>query len=145
VAQSAQREIRENKKVDPGNELGRIYETTRKRTRDRQEAPGRVGEVDGDNGVAIDRDQSGADRLVQPGGCGAELSQIYDNFLQRHTEAVQQQSFPISDARSISTASVGKDRAPRNVDLAHLDIRWRYIGAGFGLLREIMDRGFRTP
>src|SRR5262249_59736006 len=27
---------------------------------------------------------------------------IYDSFLQRHTESVQQQTFPVSDARAIS-------------------------------------------
>ena len=34
---------------------------------------------------------------------------LYDNFLQRHTETVQQQSFPISDARSLSPATVIQD------------------------------------
>src|SRR5439155_18810786 len=33
---------------------------------------------------------------------------LYDNFLQQHTESVQQQTFPISDARLISPASVAK-------------------------------------
>ena len=32
--------------------------------------------------------------------------QLYDNFLQRHTASVQQQSLPITDARMISSASV---------------------------------------
>ena len=33
---------------------------------------------------------------------------IYDSFLQRHTESVQQQSFPISDARPISSATASQ-------------------------------------
>ena len=33
---------------------------------------------------------------------------LYDNFLQRHTESVQQQTFPVSEARQISAASAVK-------------------------------------
>ena len=38
---------------------------------------------------------------------------IYDNFLQRYTESLQQQSFPISDARilTVSLAPVGQKRS----------------------------------
>src|SRR5262245_64205246 len=33
---------------------------------------------------------------------------LYDNFLQRHTESIQQQTFPVTEARQISAASAIK-------------------------------------
>jgi len=69
---------------------------------------------------------------------------IYDSFLQRHTESVQQQSYPISDARLLSPASVSKT-APRPLQIWLTTIfAGGLLGIGFGSLREIMDRGFRT-
>jgi succinoglycan biosynthesis transport protein ExoP len=69
---------------------------------------------------------------------------IYDSFLQRHTESVQQQSYPISDARALSPASVGKT-GPRALQIWMVTIfAGGMLGIGFGTLREIMDRGFRT-
>jgi polysaccharide biosynthesis transport protein len=69
---------------------------------------------------------------------------IYDSFLQRHTESVQQQSFPISDARAISPASVSQT-APRALRVWLVAIfAGGMLGAGLGALREMMDRGFRT-
>src|SRR5262245_50338663 len=69
---------------------------------------------------------------------------IYDSFLQRHTESVQQQTFPISDARAISqaTASQTSPQALRVWSMATL--AGLLLGAGLGALREMRDRGFRT-
>ena len=69
---------------------------------------------------------------------------IYESFLQRHTEAVQQQSFPISEARQISPASVAKT-GPQDLKIWLATIfAGGMLGVGFGALREIRDRGFRT-
>src|SRR5262249_15763214 len=69
---------------------------------------------------------------------------LYDSFLQRHTETVQQQSFPISDARSISPASTAKT-GPRVLQTWLATIfAGGMIGIGFAAFRETMDRGFRT-
>jgi succinoglycan biosynthesis transport protein ExoP len=69
---------------------------------------------------------------------------LYDNFLQRHTESVQQQTFPITEARQISAASAIKT-APKTVQVWMVTIiAGGLIGAGLGALREIMDRRFRT-
>jgi succinoglycan biosynthesis transport protein ExoP len=69
---------------------------------------------------------------------------LYDSFLQQHTESVQQQSFPISDARSISPASV-RQTGPLTFRAWMITIfAGGMLGVGFGVLREIMDRGFRT-
>ena len=69
---------------------------------------------------------------------------IYESFLQRHTEAVQQQSFPISEARQVSPASVVKT-GPQALKIWLATIfAGGMLGVGFGALREIRDRGFRT-
>lgn len=69
---------------------------------------------------------------------------IYDDFLQRHTETVQQQSFPATEARLISPASVYRS-GPR------LSYVWLVtimvgsaLGIGLGALRELLDHVFRT-
>ena len=69
---------------------------------------------------------------------------IYESFLQRHTEAVQQQSFPISEARQVSPASVLKT-GPQALKIWLATIfAGGAVGVGFGAFREIRDRGFRT-
>src|SRR5262249_22817935 len=40
---------------------------------------------------------------------------LYDNFLQRHTETIQQQTFPISDARPVSTAGGASKTSPKTL------------------------------
>jgi polysaccharide biosynthesis transport protein len=69
---------------------------------------------------------------------------LYDSFLQRHTETVQQQSFPISDARSVSPATVIKTGPKRLQAWIMTIFAGGMLGVGFGALREILDRGFRT-
>jgi polysaccharide biosynthesis transport protein len=69
---------------------------------------------------------------------------LYDTFLVQHTEAVQQQSFPISDARLVSSASASQT-GPKTLRAWLTTIfAGGMLGVGFGMLREIMDRGFRT-
>jgi polysaccharide biosynthesis transport protein len=71
---------------------------------------------------------------------------LYDNFLQRYMESVQQQSFPITDARVISAATrpLGKSNPRSKLVLALATI----VGLGFGIVfaawRELADRVFRT-
>src|SRR5262249_60379146 len=67
---------------------------------------------------------------------------LYDNFLKRHTEAVQQQTFPITEARQISAASAIKT-APKTAQVWMVTvIAGGLIGAGLRGLREITDRRF---
>jgi succinoglycan biosynthesis transport protein ExoP len=72
---------------------------------------------------------------------------MFENFLQRYTEAVQQQSFPISDAQVISRADppLGKS-FPKTTLLAVLGI---LVGGGCGFAHSIvvrnLDRTIRTP
>ena len=71
---------------------------------------------------------------------------LYDNFLQRYMESVQQQSFPITEARVITAAtrplSKSKPKTILVLGLAAL------LGLGFGFAgaawRDFADRVFRT-
>ena len=71
---------------------------------------------------------------------------LYQSFLQRNQELVQQQSFPITEARVILSAQ----RPARPTDPRRLRVLAMMLmfGAGLGVclaaLREFRDRGFRT-
>jgi succinoglycan biosynthesis transport protein ExoP len=70
---------------------------------------------------------------------------LYDTFLQRYMESVQQQSFPLSEARMITQASGGYRSAPNTFQVvAMAAMGGLFLGVGIGLLREISDRVFRT-
>ena len=71
---------------------------------------------------------------------------IYDNFLQRYMESVQQQSFPISEARLISSASrpLQKSHPQTLLTLAIAGFGGLMFGFGIALLRDMSDRVFRT-
>jgi succinoglycan biosynthesis transport protein ExoP len=77
----------------------------------------------------------------------AETSRaIYDMFLQRYMETVQQQSFPISDAHIISPAAPPDHQSHPKILLvlfAAASIA-TLIAVGIGLLFDWTDRGFRT-
>jgi succinoglycan biosynthesis transport protein ExoP len=71
---------------------------------------------------------------------------LYDNFLQRYTESVQQQSFPISEARLISPATPPNTRSsPKRLMILELScLVGSTLGFGIGWLRDRMDAAFRT-
>jgi succinoglycan biosynthesis transport protein ExoP len=71
---------------------------------------------------------------------------LYDNFLQRYMESVQQQSFPVTDARLITQAThpFSKSSPRTAMVLSMASVLGLLIGLGAGLLRELSDRGFRT-
>ncbi|WP_024513305.1 polysaccharide biosynthesis tyrosine autokinase [Bradyrhizobium sp. ARR65] len=72
---------------------------------------------------------------------------LYETFLQRYMGSAQQESFPISEARVIFPASPpqSKSKPKTSVILALALFGGVGLGAGLGLLRELMDRVFRTP
>jgi polysaccharide biosynthesis transport protein len=127
------------------DELGRIAETYKseyviaKRRLDEQEArlTAAVSQT-GDTSqslIALNSLQSSAQ----------SYRKIYDNFLGLYTQSIQQQSFPVSEARLISPAAGALKTYPRN------GLVWTFallaggmFGAGIGALREFMDRAFRT-
>lgn len=71
---------------------------------------------------------------------------LYESFLQRYMGAVQQESFPITEARVISPASppAGKSKPKSALILALGLLGGVAFGTALGLLRDVMDRVFRT-
>ena len=71
---------------------------------------------------------------------------LYDNFLQRYVESVQQQSFPITEARIISEASrpLSKSHPKTLLTLAVAAFGGLLIGIGIGAWRDVFDNVFRS-
>jgi len=71
---------------------------------------------------------------------------MYDNFLQRYMESVQQQSFPITEARVISAATTPlKKSSPKSlVVLAASILGGLMLSFGAAMARELTDKVFRT-
>ncbi|KJC49466.1 exopolysaccharide biosynthesis protein [Bradyrhizobium sp. LTSP885] len=71
---------------------------------------------------------------------------MYDNFLQKYMESVQQQSFPITEARVISAASTPLVKTyPKSfVVLAASLLGGILLGLGAAVARELTDNVFRT-
>ena len=72
---------------------------------------------------------------------------IYENFLQRYTQAVQDQSFPITEARVMSAAVPPlKKSSPKELIVLGLGlVLGLVLGLGMAVLRELLDQGLRTP
>ena len=69
---------------------------------------------------------------------------LYDNFLQQHTVSIQQQTFPVTEARQTSAASVLKTSPKPLLVWPVTILAGGILAVGLGVLREIWDRGFRT-
>ncbi|MGL4325134.1 MAG: AAA family ATPase [Beijerinckiaceae bacterium] len=71
---------------------------------------------------------------------------LHDNFVQRYLAAVQQQSFPISDARIITPATApAQPSAPKSMlILAGALVLGFGLGGALALAREMLDRRVRT-
>jgi succinoglycan biosynthesis transport protein ExoP len=71
---------------------------------------------------------------------------LYQTFMQRYQEAVQQQSFPITEARVINRAwTPGAPSYPKKGIILPLSLLvGAMFGAGLGVLREYRDRAFRV-
>jgi exopolysaccharide transport family protein len=71
---------------------------------------------------------------------------IYDNFLQRYMEAIQQQSFPITESHVISAATAPKQKSsPRaSIVLGASAVLGLFLGFAVAGLREALDPVFRS-
>jgi polysaccharide biosynthesis transport protein len=71
---------------------------------------------------------------------------LYESFLQRYMGSVQQESFPISEARVISPASPPPSKSkPKSLLVLAMGIMGGIaLGSALGFFREITDRVFRT-
>jgi polysaccharide biosynthesis transport protein len=126
------------------DELGRIEETYKS---EYEIATKREGELEKGVGALVSQStetNQAQVALFSLESAAQSYRKLYDSFLQQYTESVQQQSYPISDARSLSSASVTKT-GPKTLQAWLLPIfAGGMLGFGIGALREIMDRGFRT-
>ena len=71
---------------------------------------------------------------------------LYQNFLQRYTQAVQDQSFPVPEARVITTAVPPQRKSePRTtIILAFAVVLGGALGFAVAFAREILDQGLRS-
>jgi succinoglycan biosynthesis transport protein ExoP len=71
---------------------------------------------------------------------------LYDNFLQRYMESVQQQSFPITEARVITPASrpLSKSHPQTLLVLAVSGFGGLMLAFAIATVRDLSDRVFRT-
>jgi polysaccharide biosynthesis transport protein len=82
--------------------------------------------------------------LVSLEAAAQSYRKLYDNFVRQHAESVQQQSLPTTDAQGLSAASIIKTHSRAVLVLLASIFAGGMLGVGFGMLREIMDAGFRT-
>jgi polysaccharide biosynthesis transport protein len=71
---------------------------------------------------------------------------LYDSFLQQYMESVQQQTFPITEAKLITKATPSKDKDFRKtlVAAAAVPAGALALGIAFAFLLELMDRSIRS-
>ena len=71
---------------------------------------------------------------------------LYQKFLQRYQESLQQESFPVTEARIISPAAVPQETSgpKKSLVLALCAMLGLAFGTGLGALQEYRDRFFRT-
>jgi polysaccharide biosynthesis transport protein len=126
------------------DELGRIEETAKGELEIAQKGQ-RELEAALTNALSKTQDANQAQvTLFSLEAAAKSYRSLYDNFLQQHTEAVQRQTYPVSDARLISSASVVQT-GPQTLKIWFSTIfAGGMLGVGFGALRELLDRSFRT-
>jgi len=71
---------------------------------------------------------------------------LYNNFLQKYAESMQQESFPVGQARIISEAipPLAPSSPKSLLVLAVSIVGGVIVGVGSGILRDLLDRTFRT-
>ncbi len=126
------------------DELGRIEQTTRS---EYEIAKRRQDELEKRQAALVSQSTETSQAqiaLFSLEAAAQSYRKIYDSFLQRHTESVQQQSFPISDARPITPASLTKSGPQIYKIWMTTILAGGLLGFGIGGLRELLDRRFRT-
>ena len=70
---------------------------------------------------------------------------LYDSFQQRYTDFVQQQSFPMTEARITRALTPSEASSPKTFRILAMAVAGGLgLGLGIAMLREISDRVFRT-
>jgi succinoglycan biosynthesis transport protein ExoP len=85
-------------------------------------------------------------KLAELDATARAARQSYDTAMQRYLQAVQRQSFPVSDARVLSAAAapLKKDKPKRTLLLAIGLAGGALLGFGASIGAELIDRRFRT-
>ena len=129
-----------------GEELGRIaasYRSDYEIAKTREESFERALANLVTEGQLTKRDRLGLSELEST---AKVYHAIYDNFLQRYMEAIQQQSFPITDVRLISSAAppTKKSKPVNSLVLAIAATMGFIVSLGIATLQEATDGVFRT-
>lgn len=129
-----------------GDELRRIQETYRS---DAAVARGNQAalQLQVDHLVGVSTAANGARAQIRALESLADTYRaLYGSFLQRYTQAAQDQSFPISQARIISPATPPLHRSAPSTPMVLLAASVAGLAAGLaaGLVREATDRRFQT-
>jgi polysaccharide biosynthesis transport protein len=95
------------------------------------------------NSQVVNRDRLGLRDLEST---AQVYHKIYDSFLQRYMEAIQQQSFPITEARVIGAAAVPRKKSSplSYLVLGIAGFAGLVLSFGAAVMREAVDRVFRT-
>lgn len=128
------------------SELKRIAESYKS---DRDVAEAREKSIEASVNQASNASASASETQVQLRELEREADSyrtLYQNFLQRYQESVQQQTFPVTDARIISSAEPPErpSKPSKAVALAVFFVLGGLVGSGIGAFREFRDRFFRT-
>lgn len=129
-----------------GAELGRIaasYQSDYKIAKTREENLEQALASLVSEGQVTNRDRLG---LAELESSAKIYHSIYDTFLKRYMEAIQQQSFPITDARVISeaVAPTQKSKPIGSLVLAIAATMGIVVSVGIATLLEAIDGVFRT-
>jgi capsular exopolysaccharide synthesis family protein len=127
-------------------EVRRLSETARS---DYEVAKQRQGEIEKQLAQAVSqsRTTNSAESTMRELETSAKsYRSLYESFLQRYMGAVQQETFPITEARVISSASppLSKSKPKTRLILALGLFGGLALGAALAFLRDLMDRVFRT-
>ena len=126
-------------------ELKRLFESYKT---DYEIAKARQEEIEKQLAGAVSRSQTADEAQVTlralEGGAKS-YRDLYETFQQRYMASIQQESFPITGARLISSASTptGKSKPRTLLVVALALVSGIGLGLGAGLLRELTDRVFR--
>jgi succinoglycan biosynthesis transport protein ExoP len=128
------------------DELRRIAESYKS---DYEIAKQRQAGIEQELGHAVTRSQSASRAQVQLTELESNAQSyrtLYDDFLQRYTESVQAQSFPVTDARIVTPAAPPLTKSdPKTILVISVSVLGGLIlGLAIGHLRDLTDRVFRT-
>jgi polysaccharide biosynthesis transport protein len=125
------------------NELGRIAETYKS---DIEIAKRLQDELEKRLAEAVTQSQNPSQTALHNLESAAEsYHTLYGTFLQRYMESVQQQSFPVNEARLLTRAAGAYKSSPQDTFVWRIALlAGGVLGLAFGVLRELMDGVFRT-